>query len=203
MARDELGPWKPLGLNQVVGIFDKWPRRWWVSGGLALELCMGSSWRTHEDTDVGVLRHDVAELASVLADWDIQVAAAGTLPPWDGSELSADAHQNNMWCRTAPDQPWCLDLTVNEGDRQFWISRRDPGLKVPWDDAVLRNHEGIPYLEPVLQLLYKSKNNRPKDDQDASQVIPNLAAEQRGRFRTLLPADHPWQALLARPESDS
>ena len=200
MAHAELGPWKPLGLPNVVTIFEAWPRRWWISGGLALELHMGHPLRTHEDIDVGVLRTDAARLRTVLAGWDIQVAAAGSLSPWDGGELSAELHQNNMWCRRAPDQPWCLDVTINEGDGRSWMSRRDPELKVPWEKAVLFTGDGIPYLEPVLQLLYKSKNSRPKDDHDAARVIPDLTSDQRHRLRRLLPADHPWHTLLHSSE---
>src|SRR6185295_596833 len=79
MAAAELGPWRPMPLNSVVAVFDGAPFRWWISGGLALELHLGRSWRTHDDTDIGVVRADVPRLASVLHSWDIRVAAAGQL----------------------------------------------------------------------------------------------------------------------------
>ena len=40
--------------------------------------------------------------------------------------------------------------------------------------AVLLSEQGIPYLAPEIQLLFKSKNNRTKDDGDATEVIPAL-----------------------------
>lgn len=40
--------------------------------------------------------------------------------------------------------------------------------------AVLRSAAGIPYLAPELQLLYKSKGLRPKDDVDAAEVILSM-----------------------------
>jgi hypothetical protein len=163
---------------------------------VALELHLGRSWRSHEDSDVSVLRTDVSALTTVLNGWDIQIAAASTLTPWDGGGVSSRANQNNLWCRRAPDQPWSLDVTISEGDQECWIFRRDPTLQVRWEDAVLGTDQGVPYLEPVLQLLYKSKNNRPKDDRDATEVIPTLAMEQRRRLRSLLPVDHAWQQLL-------
>lgn len=196
MADDELGPWKPLELGEVIRLFDRWPGRWWISGGVALELHLGRSWRVHDDSDVSVLRDDAADLSMALAGWNIQVAAAGALTPWDGSALAIEANQNNVWCREAPDQPWCLDVTISEGDRECWIYRRDPTVRVPWGDAVLLNEQGIPYLAPELQLLFKSKNNRTKDDRDASVVIPDLATERQRRLRELLPDDHPWLLLL-------
>jgi hypothetical protein len=196
MADEELGPWKPLELGDVIQIFDRWQARWWISGGVALELHLGRSWRTHHDSDVSILRDDALTLPVVLAGWDIQVAAAGALTPWDGSALAAQANQNNVWCRKAPNQPWCLDVTISEGDQECWIYRRDPTLRVPWKDAVLRNERGIAYLAPELQLLFKSKNNRMKDDRDATEVIPALAAGQQSRLAGLLPDDHPWQVLL-------
>jgi hypothetical protein len=197
MTDDELGPWRPLELGNVIQVFGTWSTRWWISGGVALELHVGSSWRAHHDSDVSILRDDALALPVVLAGWDIQVAAAGTLTPWDGSALAAHGNQNNLWCRKAPDQPWCLDVTISEGDQECWIYRRDPTLRVPWEDAVLRNERGVAYLAPELQLLFKSKNNRPKDDRDAAEVIPALAAGQQRLLQGLLPADHPWQVLLA------
>jgi hypothetical protein len=145
---------------------------------------------------VSILRDDALDLPVVLAGWDIQVAAAGALTPWEGTALTAEDNQNNVWCREAPDQPWCLDVTISDGDQECWIYRRDPTLRVPWEQAVFRNERGIPYLAPELQLLFKSKDSRTKDDRDATEVIPALGAEQQRRLRGLLPRDHPWHVLL-------
>lgn len=197
MADDELGPWKSLELDEVIRLFERWPARWWITGGVALEIHLGRSWRPHHDSDVSILRDDARALPLVLAGWDINVAAAGDLTPWDGGALAVQANQNNLWCRKAPDQPWCLDVTIGEGDQECWVYRRDPALRVPWENAVLRNERGIPYLAPELQLLFKSKNNRTKDDRDATEVIPALATGRQRRLRGMLPGEHSWQALLA------
>jgi hypothetical protein len=58
-----------------------------------------------------------------------------------------------------------------------------------------RTEQGVPYLAPEFQLLYKSTDCRPKDDRDA-EVVPSLAANRRTRLHDLLREDHPWQALL-------
>ena len=63
--------------------------------------------------------------------------------------------------------------------------------------AVLRTTDGIAYLAPELQLLFKSRGRRPKDDVDAAEVIPALGACQRDYLALHLRADHPWQRLLA------
>ena len=196
LMTDDLGPWRALGLGEVVRLFGAWRRRWWISGGVAFELHLGRSWRDHDDSDVSILRGDATVLHEVLAGWDIELAASGVLTPWDGSPPSAEARQNNLWCREAVDQPWCLDLTISDGDDNWWIYRRDPTLRVPWADAVLMTEDGIPYLAPELQLLFKSEHHRTKDERDATEVIPALTAERQRRLRDLLPRDHPWQALI-------
>jgi GNAT superfamily N-acetyltransferase len=191
-----LGPWKPLDLQSVVEVFSSAPFRWWISGGHALELHLGRTWRGHEDTDVGVARQDLGAVHTHLAGWDVHVAAAGELTPWRGESLTADRHQNNVWCRTAPGGPWVLDLTIGEGTDETWIFRRDPTLKVPWDLAVLRTPDGIPYLAPELQLLFKSKAPRAKDDIDAAQVIPALDDVRCRLLANHLAAEHPWRCSL-------
>ena len=197
MPEEPLGPWEPLDLDHVVRLFAQWPGHWWITGGVALELHLGRSWRAHHDSDLSIVRRETPLLRTVLRDWDIQIAAAGALTPWEGTEPSAPANQNNLWCRQAPDQPWCLDVTLSDGDEDWWIYRRDPSLRRPWSDAVLRTDDGVPYLDPVLQLLFKSKDHRPKDDHDAREVVPALSEGQRRELRRLLPKDHAWQVLLA------
>ena len=196
MSTTRLGSWEPLGVGKVVELFNSAPFRWWISGGRALDLHLGRSWRRHEDTDVGIARHDLDSVHALLSGWDCHVAAAGRLAPWHGEPLDAALHQNNVWCRPAVGEPWVLDLTIGEGSEQRWIYRRDPSVELPWDLAVQWTGEGIPYLAPELQLLFKSKRSRPKDDVDATEVIPELDADNRERLSRLLEPDHPWHRLL-------
>jgi hypothetical protein len=197
MSASELGPWVPLDLESVVETFSSAQFRWWVSGGHALDLHLGRSWRDHEDTDIGIVRSDLKELHALLIHWDLHVASAGQLTPWRGEPLEVARHQNNLWCRLTADGPWVLDVTIGEGSNENWIYRRDPTVQVPWDMAVLRTTGGIPYLAPELQLLYKSKDLRSKDDTDAREVIPSLNARQRAMLSRLLGTDHSWQRRLA------
>jgi hypothetical protein len=197
MAAEGLGRWEPLQLGEVIHLFEDFMAPWWICGGHALELAVSRSWRTHDDMDVGVLREDASRLVGLFEDWDVEIAAAGVLSPWNGSVLRAEENQNNVWCRRAASQPWCLDITIADGSREYWVFRRDPNVKVSWEQAVLRTRDGVPYLAPELQLLYKSKKVRPKDDLDAREVIPSLAPDQRDRLHLLLAAGHPWQALVA------
>ncbi len=197
MPASEFGSWAPLGLDSVVEVFSSAPFRWWVGGGHALDLHLGRTWRRHEDTDLGVMRRDLGSLHAHLFRWDLHVAAAGQLAPWGGEPLEVAHHQNNVWCRLTADGPWVLDVTIGEGSDTDWIYRRDPSVRVPWDMAVLRTAEGIPYLAPELQLLYKSKGLRAKDEVDAAEVIPTLDARQRELLSRLLTPDHPWQRRFA------
>jgi hypothetical protein len=197
MAVPDLGAWEPLSVTATIDTLSDAPFRWWLSGGHALELHLGRSWREHEDTDVGIARQDVVALRSLLAEWDIHIAAAGHLEPWTGDELHAAQHQNNLWCRRGVDGPWLLDVTIGEGDDEVWIYRRDPSIQFQWTDAVLQSPESIPYLAPELQLLFKSKDRREKDDIDAAEVIPRLEIGRRDRLALLLPTEHPWQDLIA------
>ena len=196
MVNSDLGTWAPLEIDAVVEIFSPARFRWWISGGRALELHLGRSWRDHDDIDVGVLRCELDSVHSLLAGWDLQVAAEGRLTPWSGELLDASLHQNGLWCRARPGGPWVLDMVVNEGSESGWIFRRDPSVQQSWDHAVLWTADGVPYLAPELQLLFKSKDPRPKDDVDAAQVIPALGHRHRRQLGRLLAPDHPWRHLL-------
>ena len=198
MSGDDLGTWQPWSLDEVVERFAAATFRWWISGGHALELHLGRSWRGHADVDVGVIRAEADAVFELVADWHPHVASSGRLTPWDGTPLDAAANHNNVWCRRSPDGPWELDVTVGDGSSSEWIYRRDPTLRRPWAAAVLHSNDDIPYLAPELQLLFKSKQIRPKDDVDAREVIPALDPDRRHRLGAWLPPGHPWRALTDR-----
>jgi lincosamide nucleotidyltransferase A/C/D/E len=198
MGDDSYGAWDPLALSEVVEVFEGCDAPWWITGGHALEIYTGRSWRDHDDTDVGIRRVDAVAVLGHLIDrgWEPVVAAAGVLCDWDGGELTADAHQNNVWCRR-PGGPWQLDITIGEGDDDQWIYRRDPSLRRAWSSAVLER-AGLRYLSPELQLLFKSTAVRTKDTLDAGEVIPSLDAGQVALLDVRLRGQHPWRHLLER-----
>lgn len=188
-----------MPLAELVERFTGAPCRWWITGGVALELHLGRSWRAHDDSDVGLVRVDLPLIRDLLVGWDLHLAAGGRLRPWDGAPVGPatdDDGANNLWCRPHPSAPWALDVTIGDGGDGSWIFRRDPNLRRPWAKAVLETTDGVPYLAPELQLLFKSKNARPKDDVDAAEVIPELEASRRSVLAALLPVDHPWQQLM-------
>jgi hypothetical protein len=190
--------WAPLTVEEATSLLANAPLRWWISGGHALELYMGERWRTHEDLDIGICRRDAGAVHSWLQGWEGYVAAGGQLSRWDGRELHAGRHENNVWFRRPSDETWAFDLTVNEGNQHKWIYRRDHSVTRPWDSAVRVAQSGIPYLAPELQLLFKSKGPRGKDHVDAEQVIPALGHLERLFLVDHLDAGHPWRNLLQR-----
>ncbi|MFT3710627.1 MAG: hypothetical protein QM817_23630 [Archangium sp.] len=185
-----------MSIPQVVQTFAKAPFRWWVSGGHALELFVGDSWRDHEDVDVGIARSDLPALRTFLEGWELHVAARGELSPWNGEALSVATGQNALWCRHAKTQSWELEVLLSEADETHLQYRRDASIKLPWKEAVLTSSDGIPYLAPHLQLLYKTTTPRPRDHEDASAVIPKLSKAERKWLAEKLPGTHPWHRLL-------
>lgn len=193
-----LDNWEPLSLKKAVAVFTDAPFRWWICGGHALDLHAGTTWRPHEDLDVGILRTEAAKVYAWLSEWDLWVAARGTLRPWRGVPLEADRHENNVWARPGSPSPWRFDLTIGSGNDAEWIYRRDGAIRRSWDATVLWTNDGLPYLAPEVQLLFKSKSPRPKDNLDARQVIPLLGADQRAFLGAHLDRGHAWRQLLTQ-----
>ncbi len=176
-------------------MFAATPIRWWFTGGHALELHLGRSWRTHDDIDVGIRRADLALLEPLNDHWEIHVAAAGVLRRWVGEELSGERHENNLWLRR-DGGPWELDIAIGDGDDAAWVYRRDPSLRLGWERALHTTADGHVYLDPALQLLFKSAGVREKDDVDAAEVIPELDDWGAALLDVRLRGDHAWRPLI-------
>ncbi len=92
--------------------------------------------------------------------------------------------------------PFLFDIAVGGGDEYGWSYRRDPRIRRPWNDVILRTSGGIPYLAPEVQVLFKSKGLSEKDTVDAGMVIPVMRNDRRSWLRQHLPEDHIWHHLL-------
>lgn len=195
MARTETpwGVWEPLSLARSRGILAELDRPWWIAGGYAVELAVGHAFREHADIDVLLLRPDQLAAQRLLPGWQWWAAdPPGTLRHWQPGEI-LPPRVHDIWCRPGPDEPWRLQFMLDETDGTDWISRRDPRLRRPI--ASLGEH----VLAPEIQLFYKARAPRPKDEQDFDALLPLLSAEQRrwlARAIDLAGGAPSWRARL-------
>jgi hypothetical protein len=197
--RAPFGRWDPAPLTEVAARFSCQESRWWVAGGFAIELAVAHRIRSHSDIDVLLLRHDQFVAQQVLAGWQWWAAdPPGSLRPWaQGEVLPLGIH--DIWCRPGPDAPWRIQIMLDEARGQDWMSRRDSRVRRPIRTLGMTSAAGIPYLAPEVQLYYKAKTPRRKDEEDLNAVLPKLTDQQR---RWLVDAitqtygPHPWTERL-------
>ena len=146
---------------------------WWVAGGWALDLFLGFQTRSHGDVDVGVLRRDVMDVIAGLSGWEFFEATSETLYRLDRYECPRP-DVNSLWCRPRSADGWSLELMLDEADADVWVFRRLPTIRMPLAGAIRRTPDGIPYITPEIQLLYKARGPRPKDQDDFERVLERL-----------------------------
>jgi Aminoglycoside-2''-adenylyltransferase len=152
----ELGRWEPYTPSEVATLLADAPFRWWIAGGWAHELAGGSPMH-HRDVDVALLRPEHERLRDHLETWDLHVAHAGALTPWDG--IAVDPPANAIWARERPDAPWRIDFKLELVDGADWIYRRDPTYRVPIAEIGRVTDAGIPYLRPEIAERYRSDSS--------------------------------------------
>jgi len=197
--------WQPWSPQQVAALFARLPAPWWIAGGWAIDLFLGRQTREHEDIDVQILRRDQHVVRAFLDTWDVQAA----LPPprdeawpfrtWHHGEV-LDPAIHDIWCRPTPTQPWALQLMIADTRDDWWLFRRTPAIARALAAVGGISAEGIPYLAPEIQLLYKAKTPRQKDEADFVETLPALSQERRRWLMTgltMVHPQHPWLDLLA------
>ncbi|MEU8178830.1 amino acid transporter [Microbispora hainanensis] len=192
------GPWEPAPLAEVVALFRGLAAPWWVSGGYAIELAVGRSFREHGDVDISVLRRDQLAVRALLAGWDVHAAdPPGTLRPWPVGEVLPD-HVHDIWVREHPGGPWRFQVMLDEAEGETWVYRRNARIRRPLSTLTIRE-DGVMRIAPEVQLLFKAKNPRPKDERDFAEVLPTLDAVRRLWLDEALAlgyGDHRWRERL-------
>lgn len=200
---DHLGAWQPWLPQEVASFFFALSVPWWIAGGWALDLFLGSQTRDHEDIDIEFQRRDQQAIRTLLGEWDAQEAHPELDPNWPfrewelGRDLSSGVH--DIWCRLNKDAPWALQLMVADVIDDQWVFRRDARIRRPFASIGRRTDDDIPYVAPEIQLLYKAKGFRPKDEADFARTIPYLDGESRqwlAQALALAHPGHPWLVQL-------
>lgn len=192
-------PWQPLALAEVAEHFRSTDVDWWIAGGLAIDLFLGWETRPHDDIDIEMFRADREALFEILPDWDLHTVSAGALTRWVSGVTLPD-HVFGIWGRPTPESPWAVEVILADGDENTWRFRRDPSISLPRRDLPRESDDGFRYCTPEVQLLYKGKQHRTKDDLDMVRCLHRMTATQLLWLSAALAKsepDHPWLALIA------
>lgn len=200
MTREQDRPWQPLSPQQVADVLRDAAFPWWIAGGFAIEAFVGQTFRPHGDIDVLMLRRDRLAARALLKGWDCWAAdPPGTLRPWPADEM-LPASIDHIWCRRNFGDPWRFQLMLDDADGEAWHSRRSGLVTRPIADMGWRNAAGIPFLAPEIQLFYKAKSPRPKDEQDFAETLPHLSEQRmawlRNAIRAAYGSENAWLERL-------
>ncbi len=189
---------EPEPLEELPRILAGLDAPWWVAGGWAIDLALGRTTRAHEDLEIAVGFDDQEAVRRALRWWDLHVVASpGRLAPWRESE-SVALPRHQLWARRSTAAPWSLEVLFEVIDGDEWVFRRDDRIRLPLE-RFGSTAGGLPIVSPEVQLLYKAKELRPKDQDDFAVALPVLADVAAGWLDSTLalvePA-HPWRKAI-------
>jgi hypothetical protein len=160
---------------------------------------------------VGIFRQDQRALREHLSAWALFKAImgpdGGAWVPWTEDEwLELPVHQilvrpagMGAPATEAERCPEEFEFFLNEAADGVWRCRRNLEITLPVEEIFLTSSIGIPIIAPEIQLLYKAKGHRPKDEHDFRQALPLLDATRRAWLKEALPRCYeqdPWLAEL-------
>ena len=190
------GPWRHRTVPDVVDLFRGYCGRWWIAGGWAIEAFTGKQ-RVHGDIDPSIPSADVPLLCKHLhGRLDVWAAHKGTLRPLVFEADSIPKACSNLWLRVSGAAPWEFDVTLMNTTAEQWTYKRDPRVRLPFAD-ILWQRDGVSYLLPEIQLLYKAPGLRPQDQRDFDASLPLLDETARRWLRTAMETAHPGHPWIA------
>ena len=183
-------PERLTSLPEILAGFD---RPWWVAGGWAIDLAVGRTTREHEDVEIAVRFDDQEAVRAALESWELWIAYEGSLTPWErGDRIELPRHQ--LWARRTADAPWSLEILFERHDGDDWIFRRDDRIRRRLTEFGAAA-DGLPIVAPEVQLLFKAKYRRAKDEHDFAVMQSLLSDEAAAWLRAslaLIDPDHEW-----------
>lgn len=163
---------------------------YWFAGGWALDMFLGRQTRPHQDVEVAIARADQKHLLPLPGVSGIEYVEDHERKTWRGQPLQLPVHELyvNFYGGGT------VEVLLNEFDDSNWIYRRNGNIRLP-----RQRFSGLSYLPPAVALLYKSKNPRPRDEQDFEAVANRLSEEEAAWLAQSIAHDypsHPWLAKL-------
>lgn len=183
------------------------PGAWFVCGGWAIDLFLRRVTRDHADVEIGVYRDELKGLWEYFPgrrlEKVVQREGKGEWQPWQGELLQLPVHQVRILDLSA--KLPVLEFLIHERREGEWICRRHPEVVRPLEGVWRRTFSGIPFLVPEIQLLFKAKQTRAKDQEDFENTVPRLGGEGKGWLGQVLRRfypGHPWTTALQVAQTD-
>ncbi|MBT2642460.1 hypothetical protein J7I80_09495 [Bacillus sp. ISL-41] len=173
-------------------------RPWYIAGGWAVDLYLGYVSREHGDIEILVYREDQTFLKEYFKKWHMDKVVDRELKPWGGEFLDLPVHELHASNKQSGDK---FEILLNETEGLDWVYRRDLRVKMPLMEAGSLTARGLPYLNPLIVLLYKSKYIRPKDQQDFLIIYNKLSRKQKDWLSNALvlqDPEHMWLEKLKK-----
>jgi hypothetical protein len=199
--RSDIENWMPLTALEINEVFTSIPAIWGIAGGWAIDLHLGKVSREHNDIDVVFFREEQQVFYNLLKkNWMLYKAYDRKLIPWEEGgylELTKD-----VWVSKNEDSPWAFQIMIIDCDNNDWVYGREKSIRKAKEKIFLKTREGIPYLKPELQLLYKggSSKVREKDLIDFHTILPLLSVTEKEWLKESLvkqfTGNHSWFKYL-------
>jgi hypothetical protein len=184
-------------LEAVIALMRDFPHLWGVGGGWALDLFLGRETRVHEDIEVIFFRDCQQAFRAHFPTAEFQmVELVDGVPAWqpwpEGFTVELPFHQ----IRARLPNGVIVEALLNDRRDGLYLCRRHEAITLPEDRLWLWTAEGVPFLAPEIQLLYKAKYHREKDERDFEAVVPRLSEMQLVWLREGLTLAHPGDPWL-------
>lgn len=184
---------------EVLGNVD---RPWYVCGGWAIDLFVGSQTRDHKDLDLAIARVDQLFFQRHFRQmgWQLAYIESGHQSPWPADDyLRPPLHE--IWAEHPAADGVRIELLLNEIDAELFRFRRNTKITRRTRDAWFEYQPGLRVLSPEIVLLYKaSQPDKEINHQDMMAALPLLNDVSRfwlhSSIEQIDPA-HPWCSLTA------
>jgi hypothetical protein len=94
-----------------------------------------------------------------------------------------------------------LEVMLDDSEGDFWVYRRECRIRRNVASLLQHGKNPLRHLAPEIQLLYKSKSTRPRDELDFRRALPRLTKDARYWLRdslVLTNPTHPWLDQIER-----
>jgi hypothetical protein len=198
LEHDELVRWygdfDPLTPDGVRALMDGFDRPWWIIGGWSIEAFTGVP-REHEDMDISLMSSDATAFRMFIGDrWNLWNVDDGWFRPFDDRfpDIRPDSQ---LWMRRDATSPWVLDVPLTPDTDGRWTNKRHLAHTERLEDVTWVADDGLRYARPEVSLMFKARQDRPKDVRDAEIALPMLDERARQWLRETVAQwdpQHPW-----------